>query len=115
MGYYFYLSKDHNVIVSCHVIFLEKKFIQDRSSGRKIELEEKISEKHRVQEPEPSNEPVDMVPPVPWRSSRVSRPLERYLDILTENLEKAYLVGDRGIRNDPKIYDEMMSDIDSEK
>ena len=27
MGYYFYLSEDHNVIVSHHVIFLKKEFI----------------------------------------------------------------------------------------
>ena len=46
MGYYFYLSEDHNMIVSCHVIFLEKEFIQDGSSGRKIELKEKNSEEH---------------------------------------------------------------------
>ena len=38
MGYYFYLPEDHNVIVSRHAIFLEKEFIQDRGSGRKIEL-----------------------------------------------------------------------------
>ena len=48
MGYYFYLSKDHNVIVSRHTIFLKKEFIQDRGSGMKIELKEKVSEKHRV-------------------------------------------------------------------
>ena len=49
MGYYFYLLEDHNVIVSYHAIFLEKEFVQDEDSGRKIELEEKVSEKHRVQ------------------------------------------------------------------
>ena len=27
MGYYLYLSEDHNVIVSRHIIFLEKEFI----------------------------------------------------------------------------------------
>ena len=48
MGYYFYLSKDHNVIVSCHAVFLEKEFIQDGGSERKIELEEKVSEEHQV-------------------------------------------------------------------
>ena len=46
MGYYFYISEDHNVIVSHHVVFLKKEFIQDGGSGRKIELEEKISEEH---------------------------------------------------------------------
>ena len=46
MEYYFYLPKDHNVIVSCHAVFLEKEFIQDGDSGRKIELKEKVSEEH---------------------------------------------------------------------
>ena len=53
MGYYFYLLEDHNMIVSHHVVFLEKKFIQDGGSGRRIELKKKISEEHQVQEPKP--------------------------------------------------------------
>ena len=48
MGYYFYLFEDQNVIVSYHAFFLEKEFIQDRDSGRKIELEEKVSKEYRV-------------------------------------------------------------------
>ena len=56
-----------------------------------------------------------MVPPSSHRSSRISRPPKRYLDILIEDLEKAFLVGDKDIRNDPKTYDEAMLDIDSEK
>ena len=71
--------------------------------------------KSRVQELEPSNEPVDMIPPPPHRSSRVSYPPERYLGILTEDLEKSFLIEDRDIRNDLKTYDEAILDIDSEK
>ena len=52
IGYYFYLSEDHNMIMSHHAIFLKKEFIQDGGSRRKIELEEKLSEEHRVQEPD---------------------------------------------------------------
>ena len=48
MRYYFYLLEDHNMIVNHHAIFLKKIFIQDGGSGRKIELEEKISEEYRV-------------------------------------------------------------------
>ena len=77
MGYYFYLSKNHNVIVSRHTIFLDKECIQDGGSGRKIELEEKVSEEYQVQEPKPSSEPVDVIPPPPHRSCRVSHPPER--------------------------------------
>ena len=56
-----------------------------------------------------------MIPPPPHRSSRVSRPPERYLGILTKDLEEAFFVGDRDIRNDLKTYDEAMLDIGSEK
>ena len=115
MGYYFYLSEDHNVIVSHHASFLKKKFIPDGNSERKIELEEKVFEEHRVQEPEPNSEVVDVVSPSPHRSNRISYPHERYLGIHTEYLEKAFFMEDRGIMNDPKIYDEVMLDVDSEK
>ena len=47
------------------------------------------------------------------KSSRVSHPPERYLDILTEDLEEVLLMGDKNIRNDPKTYDEAMLDVDS--
>ena len=80
--YYFYLFENHNVIVSRHAVFLKKEFIQDGGSRRKIELKEKISEEHRVQESEPNNEPVDVTPPPPRRSSRIFRPLERSLIFL---------------------------------
>ena len=103
------------MIVSCQAIFLKKEFIQDRGSGRKIELKEKVSKEHRVQEPELSNEPVDMISPSPDKSNRISHPSKRYLGILTEDLEEAFLVGDRDIKNNPKIYDEAMLDVDSEK
>ena len=75
----------------------------------------RVFEEHLVQEPKSSNELVDMIPPPPRRSSRVSCPAERYLGILTEDLEEIFLVGDRDIRNDLKTYDEVMLDIDSEK
>ena len=56
-----------------------------------------------------------MIPSLPHKSSRVSHPPERYLDILTEDLEEAFLVRDRDIRNDPKTYDEAILDVDFEK
>ena len=56
-----------------------------------------------------------MVPPLPHRSSRISHPHERYLGILIEDLEEVFLIEDRDIRNDPKTYDEVMLDVDSEK
>ena len=56
-----------------------------------------------------------MIPPPSRRLSRVSDLPERYLGILTEDLEEAFLIGDRDIRNDPKTYDEAMLDADSKK
>ena len=56
-----------------------------------------------------------MVPPSPRRSCRVSYPPKKYLGILTEDLEEAFLVGDRDIKNDPKTYDEAMLDVNSKK
>ena len=76
--------------------------VGERSSSKRV------SKEHRVQEPKPSNKPVDVIPPPSHRSSRVFHPPERYLDILTEDLEEAFLIGDRDIRNDPKTYDEVM-------
>ena len=49
-----------------------------------------------------------MVPPPSHRSSRIFHPPERYLGILIEDLEEAFLMRDRDIRNDPKTYDESM-------
>ena len=49
------------------------------------------------------------------RSSRISRPLERYMGMLTEKVKKIFLMGDRGHGDDPNTFDEAMSDIDSEK
>ena len=115
MGYYFYLPKDHNVIMSHHAILLENFFFQDGGTGRKIELEKKIFEEHRVQEPESISELVDVVPLLLHGSSRIFHPPERYLNILTENLEETFFVRDRNIRNDPKIYDEAMLDVDFKK
>ena len=48
MGYYFYLSENHNVIMRHHAVFLKKEFIQDGGSGRKIKLEKKVSKDHPV-------------------------------------------------------------------
>ena len=83
--------------------------VGERSSSKRV------SKEHRVQEPKPSNKPVDVIPPPSHKSSRVPRPPERYLGILTEDLEKALLVGDRNIRNNLKTYNEAMLDIDFEK
>ena len=78
MGYYFYLPEDHNVIVSRHATFLEKQFTQEGGSGRIIELDEKVSEKRPNTDQGELDEPITTSALPPRRSSRVSRPPERY-------------------------------------
>ena len=76
MGYCFYFSHDHNVIMSRNATFLKKQFIQDDSSGRLLELDENISKEQRAIDPQKSihDEPVVIIPPPPRRSSRISHP-----------------------------------------
>ena len=56
-----------------------------------------------------------MVPPPSHWSSRVSHHSKRYLGIFAEDLEKVFFMGDRDIRNDPKTYNEVILDVDSER
>ena len=105
LGYYFYLSDDYNMIVSRHAKFLKRDFIRDGDSGRKIQLKENIFEEQRA------IEPVEPIPP--HRSSRIIRFPKRCIGMLTEDIEKIFLMDDVDHINDPKIYDEGMSDIDS--
>ena len=60
-------------------------------------------------------EPVHASPPPPHRSTRVFHPLERYLGIIIEEVEEIFLIGNRVHGDDHKIYEEAISDIDSEK
>ena len=117
MEYYFYFSQDHNMNVSRNAIFLKKQFIQDSHSGRLMKLEEKISEEPRaIDSQEPIiHEPVVDVPLPCRRPRRIFRPLERYMDMLMEEVNEIFLMGDRDHTNDPNTFDEVMSDIDSEK
>ena len=96
LGYYFYLSKDHNMIVSQHAKFLKRDFIQDGGNGSKIQLKESISKEQRAIEPV---EPVS-----PCRSIRISRSLERYTSMLIEYVDKIFFMGDMGYVDDPKTY-----------
>ena len=117
MGDYFYFSQDHNVIVSWNVIFLKKQFIQDGGSRRLVELEEKVSEEQRAidpQEPAIHELVVDVLLPS-HGSNKVSRPPQRYIGMLTEEVKKIFFMGDRGHSDDSNTFDEAMSDIDFEK
>ena len=60
-------------------------------------------------------EPIRTLPPPPRRLKRVFRPPERYLGIISEEVEKMFLIGNGAHGDDPKTYNEVISDIDSEK
>ena len=88
------------------------------SSERKVKLEESIFEEQWVIRPkEPINDkPVHVCPPPPRRYSRIFHSFERYLGLLNkEYREKLFLMEDREHRDNLKIYNEMMLDIDSKK
>ena len=103
--------------VSRHTIFLEKQFIQDSGIGKQIKLDEKVSQAARAKDQvEPNQvEPIRTLPPPPRRSERVSRPPERYLGIISEDGEEMFLIGNGAHGDDPKTYNEAISDLDSEK
>ena len=60
-------------------------------------------------------EPVQSLPHPPQRSERIFHPSERYLGTISEDVEKIFLTRKEVHGDDPKTYDEMISDIDSEK
>ena len=87
--------------------------MQDGSSGRLVELKEKVSEEPKTIDPQKSvvHEPVVDVPLPPRRSSRIFWPPERYMDMLMEEMKEIFLIGDKGHGDDPNTFDEVMSDI----
>ena len=60
-------------------------------------------------------EPIRTLHPPPRRSERVSHPPERYLGIISEKVKKIFLIDNGAHGDDPKTYNEKISDIDSEK
>ncbi|KAL0405493.1 UNVERIFIED_CONTAM: hypothetical protein Slati_3863200 [Sesamum latifolium] len=103
-GYYFYDPAEQKIFISRNAMFLEKDFPSD-SRHDEVLIEESNEEPHR--DTTTSFEPTvhaDSVP-VLRRSTRESRVPDRYGFVgLTSQLD-----------NDPKMYGEAMSDIDSDK
>ena len=60
-------------------------------------------------------EPFRASPPPPRKSNRTFHLPKRYLGIITGDVEKIFLTRNRVLGDDPKTYDETISDIDSEK
>ena len=59
--------------------------------------------------------PIHTLPPPSHRSKRIFHSLERYLGTISEKIEKIFLVGNGVHGDNPKIYNETISNIDSEK
>ena len=59
--------------------------------------------------------PIQSLPPPPHRSERIFDPPERYLGTISEDVEKMFLTRNGIHGDDPKTYDEVISDINSEK
>ena len=60
-------------------------------------------------------EPIRASPPPSRKSSRIFCPPERYLGIIIKDVEKIFLTENEIHDDDPKIYNEVISDIDFEK
>ena len=92
MGYYFYLPNENKILISRHASFLEKEFIQEEGTGRKIELEELMDE----QTSETPDIPIGSRPLItqpPRKSSRLSQPPERY-GYLLQDVREMFHLGD---------------------
>ena len=61
------------------------------------------------------SKPIHTLPPLPRKSSRVFYPPKRYLGIISEDVEKKFLIENEVHTDDLKTYNEAKSDIDSEK
>ncbi|KAL0383833.1 UNVERIFIED_CONTAM: Retrovirus-related Pol polyprotein from transposon TNT 1-94, partial [Sesamum latifolium] len=103
-GYYFYDSAEQKIFVSKNTVFLKKDFPSDNRRDEVL-IEESSGEPHH--DSTTSFEPTVHTDGVPVlrRSTRESRIPERYGFVgFTSQLD-----------NDPKTYEEVMSDIDSDK
>ncbi|KAM1779443.1 hypothetical protein PS1_041187 [Malus domestica] len=110
MGYEFYHPDDQNVFVARTAKFLEDEFVLKGTISKTMEINE-IND-----EPQTSTRQVDNPVPeplAPRRSERVSKPLKRYG--LDNDFGELHLLGDNDTNEDPRDYNEAMSDIDSKR
>ncbi|KAL0394526.1 UNVERIFIED_CONTAM: hypothetical protein Slati_4418800 [Sesamum latifolium] len=102
--YYFYDSYEQKIFVSRNAIFLKKGVPGDSRRDEVLLEESSEAPQHNNGTSFEPSVPTNGVP-VLYRSTRESRPPERYGFVgLTSQLD-----------NDPKTYGEAMSDIDSKK
>ena len=114
--YYFYNLAQQKVFVGRHVIFLEKEFIEEGSSGRSVELEE-VQNLQSIQNLSNSSQPVvSIVEAQPLhilplrRSSKVCSVPLRYVFII-ENDNTTHIIEN----DDPMTYSKAVMSNDSDK
>ena len=82
-----------------------------------MELEEKVSEEPRAIDPQKSvvHELVADVSLPPHRSSKISQPLKRYMDMLMKEVKKIFFMRYKDHSDDLNTFDEVMSNIEFKK
>ncbi|KAL0289950.1 UNVERIFIED_CONTAM: hypothetical protein Scaly_2688000 [Sesamum calycinum] len=103
-GYYFYDPSEQKVIISRNAVFLERGFPTDTRRDELLHEESSEAPQPNVGTSSAPTISTDNVP-ILRRSARVPQPPERY----------GFLGVTRQLDNDPKIYGEEMSDINSGK
>jgi hypothetical protein len=116
-GYYFYHAEEQKVFVALKAIFLEKEFLGKGTVASKVEL----NEVQQVENPTPSNQPIEeeLIRSVPEpivetplrRSGRVTHHLDRYLGFLVRDGDPIELDEND---EDPFTYIDAMQRSDSE-
>ena len=86
-GHYFYSPTEQRVFVAASATFLEKEFLENKSSNRTFELSEiqEPTTEQPMEEAVPSSSAAVDIPQEPRRSGRVSIPPDRYIGMVEEN------------------------------
>ena len=119
LGYYFYLPAEQVIVVSRDAIFLEKEFLKEGGMGRKIMLDEESSKEAQQIDQMDIDQPEEPIPikkvitPTPRRTSRVSRPPERYG--LLHDMQELHIHEESIHDDDPTTYEGALCDKDSSK
>ncbi|KAM2657927.1 hypothetical protein EV1_013242 [Malus domestica] len=110
MRYEFYHPDDQKVFFARTAKFLENEFVLKGTTSRTMEINEINNESQtstrQVDNPVPK-------PLAPHRSERVSKPHKRYG--LDNDFGELHLLGDNDTKEDPRGYNEAMSNINSKR
>ena len=121
MGYYFYIPSDHKIVVSRNATFLEDRLVQEGSTGKEVDLDEEVSRgenSDQIDMSQKEQNPIEQEAPQETqplrRSVRESRMPLRYT-LVNQQVFESFMIGEAVHVDDPRNYEEAMSDIDSSK